>query len=84
VIAFPGKRPDTRAPSVATPVPGNDASWPERHLDMFFDVDGWLISARGNRYLRLDRYCHHVSTPGRSTCRDGRKRRWTPSGNGRA
>ena len=53
VIAFP-KRPDTRPPPMATPMP---PAWAMLHLDTFFDLDRWQVSQRGNRYLRLDGYC---------------------------
>ena len=52
-IAFP-KRPDAHPPSLATPMA---PAWAMRHLDEFFDLDGWRVSLKGNRYLRLDGYC---------------------------
>jgi hypothetical protein len=61
VIAFPGKRLAERPPSMTTPMA---PAWAARHLDVFFDLDRWQVSARGNRYLRISGFC--ITTfPGR-------------------
>ena len=41
-------------PPMATPMP---SAWAFQHLDLFFDLGNWRVSAKGNRYCRIGRYC---------------------------
>ena len=48
---------------MATPLP---SAWAFQHLDMFFDLDNWRVSAQGNRYIRVDQFCITVFARPRS------------------